>query len=121
MKNETFSKRHRILKKREFFKIFNEKDRRIGDFLCVDVLYTRKNFSCPRLGITVSVRFGKAHDRNRFKRQIREMFRKEKERLPCNLEINVIPRKKGRHRKYSELHQELFSLIQSSSQSILPS
>lgn len=47
---------------------------------------------CAKLGITVSKRYGKAHDRNRFKRMIREAFRCFYPSLPTHLEINVLPR-----------------------------
>ncbi|MFI5334196.1 MAG: ribonuclease P protein component [Chlamydiales bacterium] len=46
----------------------------------------------PKLGITVSKRHGKAHERNLFKRRVREAFRHTYPRLARQAEINIFPR-----------------------------
>ncbi len=67
--------------------------RHFGASLQID--YRQGRSSLPKLGLTVSKKFGKAHDRNRFKRVVREAFRQLYKSLPPDLEINISPRKSG--------------------------
>jgi ribonuclease P protein component len=46
-----------------------------------------------RLGVSVSKRVGGAVERNRWKRRIREAFRRQKHELPIGLDFVVRPRK----------------------------
>ena len=85
-----FPKSARILSNRHFQALFRTKNRLTGNYICVD--YRKGKSSRPKLGITVSKKFGKAHDRNRFKRLVREVFRTSYHLFPQDLEINVIPR-----------------------------
>lgn len=68
----------------------------------------------PRLGITVTRKFGKSHDRNRFKRLVREGFRLSYHRFFLGLDILVFPRtsalQANMHEVQSELLQALFEL-----------
>ncbi len=57
------------------------------------VLFIKNDLQLSRLGIIVKRKFGKAHDRNRIKRWIREVFRNYKFKLNGNYDIVVIPRK----------------------------
>lgn len=85
-----FPKTARLLSKVHYQRVSRSGNRFFGDFVTIDY-YTGES-KTPRLGITVSRRFGKAHERNRFKRVVREAFRLALPSLPKNLEINVLPK-----------------------------
>src|SRR5688572_393965 len=56
-----------------------------------------------RLGLVVSRRVGKAVLRNRVKRILREVFRRNKSRLPAPLDVVLVPQKEPRtHAEYLE-------------------
>ena len=64
----------------------------------------------PRLGITVSKKYGNACRRNRFKRVVREAFRHLAPFLPLGMEINVHP-KTGCHELSKNILINDFNLI----------
>lgn len=64
----------------------------------------------PRLGITITKKWGKAHDRNRFKRVTREAFRKIYPTLPKGLIINVHPKEGYQDLTPEEVETELKNL-----------
>ena len=85
-----FPKSARVLNRSHFRNILKSGNRLIGNWIAVD--YRLGRSSRPRLGITVSKRHGKAHDRNRFKRVVREAFRELYPQLPPSLEANISPK-----------------------------
>ena len=46
----------------------------------------------PRLGLSVSRKYGNAVRRNRWKRMLREAFRLSREKFPSGIDLVVIPR-----------------------------
>jgi ribonuclease P protein component len=88
-----FPKSARLLTSSQYKYLHRNSMRHFGESISVDVRQGR-SFT-PKLGITVSRKFGKAHDRNRFKRVVREAFRALSQSLPPDLEMNISPRKSG--------------------------
>ena len=85
-----FPKSARLLVSKEYRMVFKEGQKHLGQQVLFD--YRLHQSSTPKLGITVSRRYGKAHLRNRFKRLIREVFRHKNAALPTSIEVNVLPR-----------------------------
>lgn len=86
----SFPKSARILSRNHYQELARSAQRSSGKWVNMDWRWGK--VSCPKLGITVTRRFGKAHLRNRFKRVVREAFRLSLPHLPSTLEINVVPR-----------------------------
>jgi len=57
------------------------------------VLFVRNDLNSNRLGIMIRRKFGKAHDRNRLRRWIRETYRLTKPCIAKGFDIVVLPRK----------------------------
>ena len=87
-KSWRFPKSARILKSSHFRRLTKNNRRIFGEMISVDFQHSKGLDS--KLGITVSKKFGKAHDRNRFKRVVREVFRKCAPTYPL-VEINISP------------------------------
>lgn len=68
-----------------------------------------RNSRCCKLGITVSKKFGKAHERNYFKRIVREAFRQQRHQLPV-CQVVVMPKKK-RIPKFHRLLQDFINSV----------
>ena len=84
-----FPREERLCRRREFLAAY-ERGAKIPT--AYFVLYILKNnLPHPRLGITVSRKIGPSVVRNRIKRQLREIFRKNKSAIspPCDVVVNA--------------------------------
>ncbi len=104
-----FSRFQRLLTRREYREIYNCGHKYLGNKILI--FYRLARSSNPRLGITITKKWGKAHDRNRFKRVVREGYRTEYLKLPPNMELNVHPREEYRELLPEEVERELRILI----------
>lgn len=85
-----FPKAARLRSQQDYRGVFKANRRIQGQHIAIS--FRTGVTSRPKLGITVSKKYGKAHDRNLFKRLVREAFREIYYLFPQDLEINVMPR-----------------------------
>ncbi|MFN3406719.1 MAG: ribonuclease P protein component [Caldimicrobium sp.] len=89
MQKQGLSKKERLRLNRDFLRVF-----RTGKKIWIDkyllVIYCPNKLSYRRLGIVVSKKIGKATLRNKVKRMLRELFRKNKEIFPEGIDIIMI-------------------------------
>lgn len=88
----SFPKKARLRTSFEFKKLAKEGVSSVGKYIILSQRHNNWGMQA-RVGITVSRRFGKAHKRNRFKRQVREAFRQIAPQLPPTLEVHVLPKR----------------------------
>lgn len=90
MSDAGFPKSSRLLRAREFEQVFEARQSR-GDRLMI--VYGRPNdMGTTRLGLVVSRKCGGAVRRNRWKRLLREAFRRRRQDLPLAYDLVVIAR-----------------------------
>jgi ribonuclease P protein component len=104
-RDEGLRREERLRRKRDFETIAKEGARRhTKNFLII----TRKNdqgFS--RLGAVASKKLGKAVERNRVKRLMREFFRRNKDRLPRSTDYVIVGKKGAQDLQYAHVVDEL--------------
>ena len=88
--DQGFSKKERLLKRKEFQLVFDKGERYGNNQLKIYALSNGNSVS--RLGLIVGRKFGNAPRRNRFKRILREAYRLNKGLLNNGADIVVIPR-----------------------------
>jgi ribonuclease P protein component len=74
----------------------------------------------PRLGITVTRKHGSAVRRNRAKRMLREVFRRNRHRLSLALDVVVNARSGIQDRTYRELESEFLTRFEQLSHRFVP-
>jgi ribonuclease P protein component len=102
---EKFTKSDRLLKRSEF-----EKVQRSGRKITTEhlvILWLPNKLNRSRLGIVTSKKVGKSVIRNRIRRVIREVFRRNRWLFPASSDVVVIPRKDSRLITYQEIVEEL--------------
>ena len=103
--SESFPKRDRLLKRFEYLRV-QRNGRKQETWSLVILIYPRRDKRC-RLGVAVSKKVGKSVFRNRIKRVIREVFRRNRRLFPSSSDIVIIPKRGQKTFTYRALQEEL--------------
>ena len=98
----------KILKKeQEFTSIIKSNQSKKNLYFSIYYIKSEKNL----YGITIPKKYGKAHDRNKIKRQIKNIIIKNEENIPKNFNYVIIIKEATKKLNYNSLEFELINLI----------
>lgn len=106
--SEGFPKRVRLLRSCEFREVFDHKQSASDHVLIV--YGRRQELTHARIGLVVSRKIGNAVMRNRWKRFIREVFRKQLATFPSGIDIVILPRR-GAKPSFAAIDRSLPKLV----------
>jgi len=109
MSDEGFSRELRVCTREAFDRVFQAKVYAADEVLVMHA--TENGMSHSRLGISVSRKLGHSVLRNRWKRLIREAFRRTRRDFPTGLDCVVRPRK-GAQPDFHSIRRSLPQLAQ---------
>lgn len=119
--DEAFSKHERIAKRREFVRIYQQGRKHFSRFFVL--FFARNDLGHPRLGITVTRKLGKARERNRLRRWVREAYRRRRKLLGLenqSLDLVVNVKAAAREATFSDFARDLESAIRRISEEMRP-
>lgn len=102
--NERFPKHVRVRKQADFDEVYRVSTYAADAVLVVQACFNKLNVT--RLGMSVSKKVGNAPTRNKWKRMIREVFRKHRNSLPVGMDLVIRPRK-GAQLSYAAIEKSL--------------
>lgn len=106
--SQSFPKSAHLLKPAEFERVFASAVYASDGTLVINA--ASNDLGQTRLGLSISRKFGSAVVRNRWKRLIREAFRKSLQELPRGLDLVVRP-KRGAEPVYADVAASLSKLV----------
>lgn len=105
----SFPKTIRLRKRHQYQSMMSMTQRHVGQWLMVDARTNKLEYG--RLGITVTRKYGKAHDRNRFKRLVREAYRHCQHQLISGHDFNIRPRSAAKGAQMKDVLHEILRLV----------
>lgn len=108
--SQRFRPTDRVLRSSDFERIYRKGGRQTGP--CFALFGLRNELGRSRLGITVTRKFGGAVLRNRSKRIVREIFRRNRDAFGASCDFVVNVRTGALKRPYGELERELTGLAE---------
>ena len=106
---QRFLKEFRLKNAAEFSQVYRKGAKRVSRSFMLFELSNGADYS--RFGLTTSRKLGKAHDRNRIKRRVREILRTSRTTIPMGFDYVLNPRRSVLERDFELLRSELLSLF----------
>jgi ribonuclease P protein component len=107
--DERLTPQERIRKKKEFLTLYRTGSRYRGRYF--HLVYRANSFEFPRLAVVVGKKVGNAVTRNKIKRRIRALFRRNKSLFKKPMDVVLIAKREILDLSASDLAAEFFSAL----------
>ncbi|MBN1918440.1 MAG: ribonuclease P protein component [Verrucomicrobia bacterium] len=107
--HHAFRKQERIRRRKDFLAVYYKGKRSVHGGLAMHALPT--GHTRTRLGLSVGRKFGRAVERNRVKRRLREIFRLCKHQLKPGHDVVITVRREAAERSYHQLEESVATLL----------
>jgi len=103
-----------LKKTNEFKRVFSQGNRRYGRYIIVYILLSeqREGSGGSRAGFIVKKSIGKAVQRNKIKRILREIWRLEGKELITGSDVIILAKKEITEASFTEIKQDLIRLLE---------
>jgi len=99
-----------LRKNHEFRKLYSRGKSAASQYA---VVYCRRNGSKEnRLGVTVSTKLGRAVQRNRIRRRLKEIYRTNEQKLSAGYDVVIVARMKSKDTDYHKLESSVLALLE---------
>ncbi len=110
---DSFSRHERIRLKKDFKRVYEQGKKIVSPSFILYLDAGNETRQDRRLGITASKKVGNAVTRNRCKRIVREVFRRNKKLFPEGTDVVVIVRRDMVGKRYDSVLEEFYSILRS--------
>ena len=108
--DESFTPEEKIRKKKDFLHLYKKGKRYRGKYFVL--IYLSSELPCSRVAVVASKKLGNAVQRNKIKRWLRTLFRRNKELLSESFDMIFIPRREIHETTWQKLASEYTAALQ---------
>jgi len=108
---ETYRPRERIRKKNDFLSLYRKGTRYQAKYF--NLIYFPNDLNFSRMAVIVSRKIGNSVKRNKIKRWMRDLFRRNKDFLKRNFDILIIAKKGIQDSSWEDLSENYIAAIKS--------
>lgn len=101
----------RLRKHADFQRVYAEGKKRRSTYMSW-FLAPQNGVAAPRVGLTVGKVLGKAHERNRIKRRMRDVLRRHVDELPAGCDLVLHPQRSVLTLEFAKLEAEIVRILQ---------
>lgn len=106
---ESLSPRERIRKKKDFFHLYRKGSRFRGKYF--HLIYLANDLTYSRVGVVASHKVGSAVARNKVKRWMRELFRRNKGRLGFSVDMLIVAKPEMKEARWADLNEQYLTAL----------